>query len=70
MATNLLSNGKKLFVYDVCLENIDTIVSLGAVAVESPLDMIKKDCCTIITMLPSTPHVQQVYQGENGTDIT
>lgn len=65
MARNLMKNGHKLVVYDVNAKVLDQFHADGALVVEHPADVATaaKD---IVTMLPSSPHVKQVYAGDGG----
>lgn len=65
MARNLLKKGHFLVVYDVYPEAMTNLVDSGALIAQHPADMAER-CDRIITMLPSSPHVQEVYSGENG----
>ncbi|XP_054721606.1 3-hydroxyisobutyrate dehydrogenase, mitochondrial-like isoform X2 [Uloborus diversus] len=65
MARNLLSKGHCIVVYDVYPEAMTQLVDSGALIAQHPADMAER-CDRIITMLPSSPHVQEVYAGENG----
>jgi 2-hydroxy-3-oxopropionate reductase len=65
MVKNLLKAGHEVLVYDIIQENINDVVSEGAKAAVSPM-AVAKECSTIITMLPNSPHVKTVVCGENG----
>ena len=65
MVKNLLKAGHEVLVYDIIQENIDDVVAKGAKATASPM-AVAKECITIITMLPNSPHVKTVVCGENG----
>jgi 2-hydroxy-3-oxopropionate reductase len=65
MVKNLLKAGHEVLVYDIIQENIDDVVAKGAKAAASPM-AVAKECITIITMLPNSPHVKTVVCGENG----
>ena len=60
MAANLLKHGKKLTVFDVNAASVASLVTKGAHAASSPAE-VARSANTIITMLPSSPHVRQVY---------
>jgi len=60
MAQNLLKGGKSIVVYDKLPELVNQIKSSGANVAQSPKE-ITQISHTIITMLPSSPHVQSVY---------
>ena len=57
MAANLLSSGTSVAAFDLSKSSLDAVSSLGGTAVSSVEDL--KECETIITMLPSSPHVQE-----------
>lgn len=65
MARNLLNKGHCVVVYDVYPEAMTNLVDSGALISPNPADIAER-CERIITMLPSSPHVQEVYSGENG----
>ncbi|KFM57112.1 3-hydroxyisobutyrate dehydrogenase, mitochondrial, partial [Stegodyphus mimosarum] len=65
MARNLLQKGHCIIVYDVHPEAMTQLVDSGALIAQHPADMAER-CDRVITMLPSSPHVQEVYAGENG----
>lgn len=65
MAKNLIKAGHHLLVYDIVPQNITHAVEYGAEAASSPAD-VAQQCDIIITMLPNSPHVQQVLCGEKG----
>lgn len=65
MAKNLINAGHRLVVYDVYPEAIESLSKLGAVPVQSPAD-VAGQCDSIVTMLPSSPHVAEVYSGKKG----
>ena len=65
MAQNLLSKGHRLIVYDVYPEAMTALADKGAIIARSPADLAAK-CDRIVTMLPTSAHVIQVYSGENG----
>lgn len=65
MARNLLKAGYKVTVFDVSQRNMDALVAAGAAAAGSPAELASL-APTVVTMLPSNPHVRQVYQGERG----
>jgi 2-hydroxy-3-oxopropionate reductase len=65
MARNLLKAGYALTVHDVNLAAVDDLVADGAVAAASPRQMaVAVD--VLITMLPDSPQVREVYLGTNG----
>jgi 2-hydroxy-3-oxopropionate reductase len=65
MAKNLIKAGYRLSVLDLNRDSMDELAQLGAERAVSPAD-VAKDCDIIITMLPNSPHVKEVVQGENG----
>ena len=65
MARNLLKAGHTLRVYDVVPELLKKLTDLGCEGAASAADACK-GVDLAITMLPSSPHVRSVYQGEGG----
>ncbi|XP_023222466.1 3-hydroxyisobutyrate dehydrogenase, mitochondrial-like [Centruroides sculpturatus] len=65
MARNLIEKGHSLVVYDVYPEAMTKLADHGAIIAQHPAEVSEK-CDRIISMLPSSPHVQEVYTGENG----
>jgi len=65
MARNLLKRGHALKVYDVAAERVKQLAAEGCVAGTSAIDCVK-GAETVITMLPSSPHVRAVYGGDYG----
>jgi len=65
MARNLMKNGKKLVVYDVISAPVEQLKAEGAATASSPAD-VAAATKQIITMLPSSPHVLDVYNGPKG----
>jgi len=59
MATNLLKNGKNVIVFDLNKGSVDHLKGFGASSAESPAE-VASQAKTLITMLPSSPHVQKV----------
>ncbi len=62
MARNLVKAGHELAVYDVFPEAIKKLVAVGAKAAAAAADTAK-NAAVVITMLPSSPHVREVYTG-------
>lgn len=60
MAHNLLKAGKEVVVFDISAPAVDAAVGRGAEAASAPAD-ISAQCGTVITMLPSNPHVEGTY---------
>lgn len=65
MCKNLLKADYELFVYDRNQWKIDEVVKEGAKAEGSPKD-VASNSDIIITMLPNSPHVEEVVLGEEG----
>uniref|UniRef100_A0A3B3UH60 3-hydroxyisobutyrate dehydrogenase n=1 Tax=Poecilia latipinna TaxID=48699 RepID=A0A3B3UH60_9TELE len=66
MAKNLLKHGYPIIATDVFPESCKEVQELGAqVIVDSPAEVAEK-ADRIITMLPSSPNVIDVYTGPNG----
>ncbi len=71
MAHNLLKKGHNLIVYDVTQPSVEVVKGYGAalsktVAQASSPQEVAKHADVVITMLPSSPHVVEVYTGKNG----
>lgn len=60
MANNLLQKGHEVMVFDIDSSSVQKLVESGASAGSDPSD-IAMQCETIVTMLPSNPHVKSVY---------
>jgi len=65
MGLNLLSAGYQLTVYDVNPLGVADIVSAGGVSASSPRE-VAGAVDVLITMLPDSPQVLEVYLGANG----
>lgn len=65
MAQNLLKAGYTVVVNDMSEAPMKQLESLGAKTAGTPKE-VAATSSTIVTMLPSNPHVQQVYAGNNG----
>jgi len=65
MAANLLKSGNSLVVYDVVPENVAEAERLGAENVSSPKD-VAVNSHLVITMLPNSAIVRDVYFGAEG----
>ncbi|XP_010764499.1 3-hydroxyisobutyrate dehydrogenase a [Notothenia coriiceps] len=65
MAKNLLRNGYPVIATDVFPESCKELQDMGAQVVDSPADVAEK-ADRILTMLPSSPNVIEVYTGPNG----
>eukprot|EP01111_Echinosteliopsis_oligospora_P010086 TRINITY_DN3079_c0_g1_i1.p1 TRINITY_DN3079_c0_g1~~TRINITY_DN3079_c0_g1_i1.p1 ORF type:complete len:331 (+),score=90.71 TRINITY_DN3079_c0_g1_i1:80-1072(+) len=64
-ASNLLKNGHDVIVLDVNQSSIDKLVSKGATSAKTPKEIAEK-AKVIITMLPASQHVREVYCGKDG----
>ncbi|XP_062848448.1 3-hydroxyisobutyrate dehydrogenase b [Trichomycterus rosablanca] len=65
MAKNLIKHGYPVIATDVFPESCRELQELGAQIMETPADVADK-ADRIITMLPSSPNVIDVYTGPNG----
>jgi 2-hydroxy-3-oxopropionate reductase len=65
MARNLLKAGYSLVVCDINPAPVNELVSLGAVAADSPKE-VARQCKYLVTMLPNSPEVKEVVCGPNG----
>jgi 3-hydroxyisobutyrate dehydrogenase len=65
MARNLIKAGHTLIVFDVVAEAVAKFAALGAGAATSPAQAAQS-AELLITMLPSSPHVREVYTGASG----
>ena len=61
MAANLLKAGHNVHVYDLSASAVGELVAKGAVAMKSAAD-VAVGVDAVITMLPSSPHVKEVYE--------
>eukprot|EP01125_Pyxidicula_operculata_P022389 TRINITY_DN9114_c0_g1_i1.p1 TRINITY_DN9114_c0_g1~~TRINITY_DN9114_c0_g1_i1.p1 ORF type:complete len:329 (+),score=59.94 TRINITY_DN9114_c0_g1_i1:36-1022(+) len=68
MAKNLMKAGKNLVVYDVSKEPLDQLKAEGAKIAKTPKELAQLSQ-TIVTMLPSSPHVQKVYTDDESSLI-
>jgi len=66
MANNLLKNGYPLVVHDVNETALKNMASNQNVKIAKTPKELASQVETVITMLPSSPHVQEVYTGANG----
>ncbi|MGH7311920.1 MAG: NAD(P)-binding domain-containing protein, partial [Candidatus Rokuibacteriota bacterium] len=62
MVKNLLAKGFPVVAYDVTRPALDAAVALGATAAGSAADAAKQGDL-VVTMLPSSSHVEAVYLG-------
>jgi 2-hydroxy-3-oxopropionate reductase len=65
MATNLLKAGYPLVVHSRSAAPVDALVALGATRASSPAD-VARQAARIITMVPDSPDVEKVLDGEDG----
>ena len=65
MARNLLKHGHTLKVFDVVPDLVKKLTELGCESATST-GKCAQGVEVLITMLPSSPHVRSVYQGEQG----
>ncbi len=65
MALNLLKAGFVVCAYDVRKEAVDDLVTQGATGAENPADAAR-DADIVISMLPDTPHVEEIVYGGGG----
>ncbi len=66
MALNLLKAGHHVYVYDLVESAVQMLEASGAVRAASPAKLASADIDMLITMLPASVHVKQVYLGEDG----
>jgi 2-hydroxy-3-oxopropionate reductase len=65
MATNLLRRGYALVVHSRSPGPVDALVAAGAERAATPADVARR-ATRIITMVPDSPDVERVLEGENG----
>eukprot|EP01006_Ploeotia_vitrea_P003574 TRINITY_DN112858_c0_g1_i1.p1 TRINITY_DN112858_c0_g1~~TRINITY_DN112858_c0_g1_i1.p1 ORF type:complete len:318 (+),score=161.21 TRINITY_DN112858_c0_g1_i1:43-996(+) len=65
MAHNLVKKGHQVTVYDVVQQSMATAGERGCLLASSPKELAA-EADVVVTMLPSSPHVVQVYGGEDG----
>jgi 3-hydroxyisobutyrate dehydrogenase len=65
MARNLLKSGRRVIVHDKLSEPVDKLKSDGADVAGSPAE-VAAAAKQIVTMVPSSPHVREVYYGSKG----
>ena len=65
MATNLLKKGFAVTAYDLNAAAVKAAVAAGMTAAASAAEAVA-DADIVITMLPSSPHVESVYMGDGG----
>ena len=69
MAANLVRAGYPLTVHDLRPEPVKALVAAGATAASSPREVAERSDI-VITMLTSSPHVEQVMFGPDGVLAT
>lgn len=69
MARNLIKAGRSVTVFDVNSAASEALVADGAKAAATPAEAAA-DAATVITMVPSNPHVREVYTGTDGVFST
>ena len=65
MASNLLKNGFPVIAFDISQETVKKLESKGAKGAISPKE-VAHTARNIISMVPASPHVKEVYLGDNG----
>ncbi|CEL95590.1 unnamed protein product [Vitrella brassicaformis CCMP3155] len=65
MASNLLTHGRRLLVFDMSDERLQEAQKRGAKAAQS-VAHVAREARVVMTMLPATKHVKAVYLGETG----
>jgi 2-hydroxy-3-oxopropionate reductase len=65
MAINLVKAGYPLIVHSRSPQPVDALVELGATRASTPAE-IAKQCTRIITMVPDSPDVERVLEGDSG----
>jgi 3-hydroxyisobutyrate dehydrogenase-like beta-hydroxyacid dehydrogenase len=65
MAANLMKKGHSLIVYDIQSAATEPFKILGAKVGATPAE-VAAQADRIVTMLPASPHVRNVYSGPNG----
>ena len=65
MARNLIKSGYKLVVLDINKDTVRELVADGAMEAKTPAEVATR-AKKIITMLPDSPEVEEVVNGENG----
>src|SRR5439155_14220303 len=65
MATNLIKAGHSLIVHSRSPQPVDALVALGGKRGASPAD-IARQATRFVTMVPDSPDVEQVLEGDNG----
>jgi len=64
MARNLLKAGHQLLVYDIVTAAVEKLTALGAAS--APIPHLAAEADLLLTMLPSSPQVREVYFSPGG----
>jgi 3-hydroxyisobutyrate dehydrogenase-like beta-hydroxyacid dehydrogenase len=65
MARNLMKNGYEVVAFDVATESTNKLATEGATIAQSPKE-VAQQARKIISMVPASAHVREVYTGSNG----
>ena len=65
MAANIVRAGYPLVVHSRSPGPVDELIALGAARADTPADVARRSTC-VITMLPDSPDVARVLEGEHG----
>jgi len=65
MASNLVNKGHEVMVYDLSHGAVQSLVDIGATGASTTQE-VAQQADVLITMLPSSPHVQEVFAGPEG----
>ncbi|KAK3578479.1 hypothetical protein CHS0354_038576 [Potamilus streckersoni] len=65
MARNLLKKGYPLVIYDISKDSVKKLQEDGAKVATTPAE-VASQVNRLVTMLPASAHVQEVYTGNNG----
>ena len=65
MASNLLKNGVKLFVYNRSVEKADSLISQGATLLKSPREAFEKTEI-VFTMVADNHALHEIVEGDQG----
>jgi len=65
MASNLLKNGYPVVAFDISHETVEKLKQKGARGAKTPKE-VAKEARSIVSMVPASPHVREVYLGEEG----
>jgi len=64
MASNLLAAGHDLRVFDIMTASVEKLAAEGAQPMDSAAHIFSESVDVLITMLPSSPHVESLYVTE------